>query len=263
MSLSPPPPPKTGDSFREKVMIALLGFILTGVLGGMATTWIQQRGWAWQNRIAKIDRDTASALTAYQGASDLVNARWHATYRLTHAIEHSAPADEWKAAKDEFAAADKDWAIRYTNVARDVAFSVDTPFGLDYRDNLKLVWPFACGGYAFGKGGVAGLDVRSARIVLEVVNHCNAIAKDDIEKAIDAGDGGLPKLDAAARKTLVDTAYSRLDAIYRTNETLRCIMFERALAIRQSTLGDSFWSSFFGIGEPVYKAISDGKDCLQ
>ena len=34
----------------------------------------------------------------------------------------------------EFAAADKDWAIRYTSVARDVAFYVDTPFAIDAKD---------------------------------------------------------------------------------------------------------------------------------
>jgi hypothetical protein len=145
----------SGDSFREKVIIALLGFILTGVLGGTVTTWIQQRGWAWQNRVAKIDKDVQNALAAYQGASDLINERWHATYRMTRAHEREVPPDEWKGARDEFSAADRDWAIRYTNVARDVAFYVDAPFGKDFRDQLKLVWPYACGGYAYGEGGPA------------------------------------------------------------------------------------------------------------
>jgi len=33
------------------------------------------------------------------------------------------------------------------------------------------------------------------------------------------------KLDAAARKTFADAAYARLDALYKTNEALRCIIF--------------------------------------
>jgi hypothetical protein len=257
-----PAPPKTGDSFREKVMIALLGFILTGVLGGMVTTWIQQRGWAWQNRVAKIDKDTTNALSAYQGASDLVNARWHATYRMTRAIERSAGPDEWNAARAEFAAADKDWAIRYTNVARDVAFYVDTPFGVDYRDKLKLVPPLACAKFELGPTAGAGLDATSARIALEVINHCNGLTKDDLDNAMGADQPAAPRPDPAAKKALVDAAYLRLDALYRTNEAMRCIIFDRALAIRQSLMAETFWGSFFGVPEPVYKLRSDGGDCL-
>ena len=250
------------DSFREKIIIALLGFILTGVLGGTVTTWIQQRGWAWQNRVAKIDKDVSNALAAYQGASDLINARWHATWCLTRAIERDVGPDEWTAARDEFTGAERDWAIRYTNVARDVAFNVDTPFGVDYRDQLKLIWTFDCDHFAFGSDGVAGLDGRSARVLLDLVNHCNGLVKDDLDKGVDSRTGAPVGLDAAARKALTSHAYLRLDAIYRTNEALRCVIFDRALAIRQSAAVDSYWSSFFGIGEPTYKPAVESKDCL-
>ena len=37
-----------------------MGFILTGVVGTMVTSWIQQRGWAWQNHVAKIESDPAA-----------------------------------------------------------------------------------------------------------------------------------------------------------------------------------------------------------
>ena len=261
MTTTAAPAPKD-DSFREKIIIALLGFILTGVLGGTVTTWIQQRGWAWQNRVAKIDKDVSNALGAYQGASDLINARWHATWRLTRAIERDVGPDEWKSARDEFAGAERDWAIRYTNVARDVAFNVDTPFGVDYRDQLKLIWTFDCDHFAIGPDGVAGLDGRSARVLLDLVNHCSALVKDDLEKGVDSRTGAPVGLDSAARKALISRAYARLDAIYRTNEALRCVIFDRALAIRQSAAVDSYWSSFFGIGEPSYKPAADGKDCL-
>ncbi len=252
----------TPDSFREKVIIALLGFILTGVLGGTVTTWIQQRGWAWQNRVAKIDKDVQNALAAYQGASDLINSRWHATYRMTRVVEHDVSADEWKGARDEFAVAERDWAIRYTNVARDVAFYVDTPFGVDYREPLKAVWPFNCDSYAFGPGASSGIDASSARVALELVNHCNALTKDDLEKVLDTQSGAPPKLDDVARKALVTHSYQRLDAVYRTNEALRCIIFQRALAIRANEAVDSYWSSFFGIGEPIYKPAADSKECV-
>lgn len=255
------PPPKSGDSLREKTMLAFMGFLLTGVLGTMVTTWIQQRGWAWQNQVAKIDKDTQNALGAYQSASDLVNTRWHATYRMARAIERGAVGDEWKDARVEFAASDKDWAIHFTSVARDVAFYVDTPFAIEAKDNMKLVWPLPCNAYALG--GPAGkiIDASSARVVLEVVNHCAGLIKDEIDKVVDPESSTAPKLDAAARKAFADPAYARLDALYKTNEALRCIIFSRALTIRRSLFADSYWGSFFGFSQPSY-ARSDEKDCL-
>jgi hypothetical protein len=251
-----------GSSLREKIVIALAGFFLTGVVGTMATTWIQQRGWTWQNRVAKIDKDTQNALAAYQNASDLVNMRWHATYRMTRAIERAASDDEWKAAREEFAAADKDWAIRYTSVARDIAFYVDGPFAVDWKDKMKLVWPLTCTNYAFGAGGFP-FDPASARIVLEIVNHCAGLVKDDIDKLIDSGSPAPPKVDAAERKSFADSAYRRLDVIYRTNETLRCVMFDRALAIHQLLNVDSYWGSFFGVTPLTYALSIEDNQCLE
>jgi hypothetical protein len=256
---TPPAPAKTGDSLREKAMLGLIGFLLTGVLGTLITTWIQQRGWTWQNQVAKIDKDTQNALGAYQSASDLINTRWHATYGMVRAIERGAGGDEWKDARAEFAAADKDWAIHYTSVARDVAFYVDTPFAIEAKDKMKLVWPLPCNAFAVGESG--GVDPSSARLVLEVVNHCAELVKDEIDKTLDPESGAAPKLDAAARKAFADPAYARLDAIYKTNEALRCIIFKRALTIRQSLLADSYWGSFFGLAQPGYARL-DEKDCL-
>ena len=42
----------------------------------------------------------------------------------------------------------------------------------------------------------------------------------------------------------------QLDAIYKTNEARRCIIFTRALTIRQSLLVNSYWGSFFGLAQP-------------
>jgi hypothetical protein len=242
---------------REKLLIAALGFLLTGVLGAMATTWIQQRGWTWQNRVAKIDKDTQNALSTYQSASDLANARWHAMFRVVQALEHGVDADEWQAAREEFAAVEKDWAIKFTGAARDVDFYVDTPFAIDARDRLKLVWPLPCDGYAIGKQ----IDATSARLVLEVVNHCAGLLKDQIDKATNYLAKDRPKLEGPDLKAFTDLAYKRLDALYRTNETLRCVIFGRALEMRGALDVGSFWGSFFGLEPPSYKA-PDVKNCI-
>jgi hypothetical protein len=263
--LSPQPAPvphRSNESWRQKAFIAVMGFILTGVVGTMVTSWIQQRGWAWQNHVAKIEKDTQNALTAYQNVSDLINARWHATYGMVRAIERGAGGDEWKAARDEYAAADKDWAIRYTSVARDIAFYVDTPFGFETKDKLSLVWPLPCTKFALGEAGGAGLDASTARVVLEVINHCTGLVSAEIDKTVDAASGAPPKLDAATRKTFADSAYPKLDAIYKTNEALRCVIFARSLAIRESLVANSYWGSFFGFAQPTYAPPGDGKECL-
>ena len=199
--------------------------------------------------------------TAYQNVSDLINARWHATYGMVRAIERGVGGDEWKAARDEYAAADKDWAIRYTSVARDIAFYVDTPFGFETKDKLSLVWPLPCTKFALGEAGGAGLDASTARVVLEIINHCTGLVSAEIDKTVDAAAGAPPKLDAATRKAFADSAYPKLDAIYKTNEALRCVIFARSLAIRESLVANSYWGSFFGFAQPTYAPPGDGKEC--
>jgi hypothetical protein len=54
-----------------------------------------------------------------------------------------------------------------------------------------------------------------------------------------------------------------LDAIYKTNEALRCVIFARALLIRQSLMADSYWGSFFGFARETYvPSRGDSKECL-
>ncbi len=115
---------------------------------------------------------------------------------MVRAIERGAGDDEWKDARAEFSAADKDWAVHYTSVARDVAFYVDTPFTVEAKDKMKLVWPLPCDAYAVGRSG--GIDPSSARLVLEVVNHCAGLVKNEIEKTVDAEAGSANALRTAA-----------------------------------------------------------------
>ena len=81
---------------------------------------------------------------------------------------------------------------------------------------MKLVWPLPCNATRSAIWRHRPL----ARLVLEVVNHCAGLVKNEIEKAVDAEAGTPPKLDAAARKAFADPAYVKLDAI--TRPTRRC-----------------------------------------
>jgi hypothetical protein len=249
---------KATESLRDKILVALVGFVLTGVIGTVLTTWIQQRGWAWQNRVAKIDKDTENAIATYRSTSELINGRWHATYRMTRALERQSEGEEWKAIKDAFDVSDRDWALRFTNIAREIDFYIDTPFGVEAGEKLSKVWELSCADYAFKSTTTAPIDASSARVVLEVINHCHGRMKDELEGLIDK----RASTNATERKALTDLSYRRLDHLYKANETLRCVVFERALAIRRTVSAESYWSTFLGIGQVNYVLPSPAKICV-
>ncbi len=251
---------KATESLREKIVVALVGFVLTGVIGTVLTTWIQQRGWAWQNRVAKIDKDTENTIATYRSTSDLINTRWHATFKMVRALERGTTGEAWTATRVAFDAADRDWALKYTNVAREIEFFVDTPFGIESSEMMKRVWGLACDSYALRGTPGSAIDSRSARVVLEVVNHCHGITKDELEKLADArADDKLPvKL---PDPKVIATLYGRLEHLYRTNDALRCVIFERALAVRESVSSESYWGTFFGVGTPRYTPTGKDQTC--
>jgi hypothetical protein len=242
------------ESLREKIFISVVGFVLTGVIGTIITTWVQQRGWAWQNRVSKIEKDTENAIATYRTTSELINARWHATYRMNRALERKSEGEEWKAAKDGFDSADRDWALRYTNIAREIDFYIDTPFGIEAGETLTRVWNLTCADYAFSGAKGVSVEPNSARVILEIINHCHGRMKDEMDAMIDKRSTAT----AVDRQALTDLSYRRLDHLYKTNEALRCVIFGRVLAIRKAIAAESYWGTFFGIGQITY-TLPDAK----
>jgi hypothetical protein len=250
-------------SVREKAMITLTGFLLTGVLGTMVTTWIQQRGWAWQNRVAKIEKDTQNVMATYRSAAELVNARWLANYQMARALEREPltgdkPSPGWRHAVDAFAQADREWTLRFTNVAREIEFYVDAPFAIDPTQSLSAVYALTCDVDPWRSG--ATLEARSARLAIEIVNHCQARVKEAIQPLVDDREAGRP-IDGVARTSAVNLAFRTLDHVYRANETLRCVIFDRALTIRSQLENDSYWGTFFGVGGPAYRLPERPRGC--
>lgn len=250
--------PKSGsgqEGLREKITLAVVGFVLTGLLGGVLTTWIQQRGWAWQNRVATIEKDVNNVVSTYKAASELLNSRWHASYRLVRGLERDESNAAWASARTDFEAADREWALHYANVARDVEFYVDAPFGIGSSDDLKKVWSTVCDGASRRL-----VDTESARVLLELVNHCQQQLKSALEALTDPPPDAKP-IEPKLRKAVIDQSYRRLDQLYRANDVLRCVMFDRATSIRSAQSSQSYWSAFFGIERPTYLAARKAADC--
>jgi hypothetical protein len=246
----------SAESLREKLVLTLAGFVLTVILGGVLTTWIQQRGWAWQNRVATVEKDINNVVSTYKATSELLNMRWHAVYRVVRAFEREETAPALNNARTDYDAADREWALHYPNIARDVEFYVDSPFGIEGSADLTKVWTYMC------TGGTARamVETQSARVILELVNHCQDKLKSILEPLIDPA-AEAPRVDAKQRKTIIDQSYRNLDQLYRTNDVLRCVIFDRAISIRASSAALSYWNAFLGIEAPIYQAGKKIEQC--
>jgi hypothetical protein len=168
------------ESLREKLVTTLMGFILTGVIGTMVATWFQQRGWAWQNAVAQVEKDTTSALASLQSASDLLDKRWSATFQMVQTIQNANAGDVSKAARDSFLAVNHEWELGYANVDAAVQFNVDRPFGIETNRVPNALWTLQCTTFPFGNEARGAVEPNSAHTVLKVIDHCHDLVKTNI-----------------------------------------------------------------------------------
>jgi hypothetical protein len=151
-------------------------------------------------------------------------------------------------------------------VAREIEFYVDTPFGIEAGAALDKVWALTCADFALSHStgnsapstGGSAISATSARVVLEIVNHCHGKMKDELEGLIDK----RATMPAPERTALIGLSFRRLDHLYKTNEALRCVIFERALAIRRAVSAESYWSTFFGVGQVNYVQATPTRACV-
>jgi hypothetical protein len=244
------------ERLRETLVTTLLGFILTGVIGTMVATWFQQRGWAWQNAVAQVEKDTTSALASLQSASDLLDKRWSATFQMVQTIQNANAGDASKAARDSFLAVNHEWEVGYANGDAAVQFNVDRPFGIDANRVPNTLWTLQCTTFPFGNEAAGGVEPNSAHTVLKVIDHCHDLVKTNIY------DLDKTSVDQASRKKLIDEAYLRLSHIYRINDVLRCMILERAIAMRRSLDAELGWGSFLWIGPQKYRVPSKEGECV-
>ena len=242
------------ETLRDKVVATLPGFILTGVVGTMLATWFQERGWAWQNAVEQVEKDTTNAMASLQSASDLLDRRWSATFQMVQAIQNPAAAD-LSTATANFLSVNHQWELGYADVDVKVQFDVDRPFGIDAK-LPKALWELPCTTFPFGGETGGTVEPGSAHIILNVINYCHGGVKDIVSKVDKAS------LDQTSRKKLIDEAYIRLSHIYYINDAFRCVVFERAVAMRRSFDSKLGWGSLFWIGPQQYSLPAKEGDCF-
>jgi hypothetical protein len=254
---------RSAESLRQKILFTVVGFVLTGIMGTIVTTYFQERSWSFQNRVAQIDKDTEKAFNTHGDVTELIDARWSATLRMIQALEHNATGDEWKAARDGLLSVNDKWELRHANLSAEVEFYVDSPFGIRGSDKLDPIWELKCITFPLGDDKGQGADPSSARVLLEVSAHCQGLIKDEIEGPIADRDAGKIGVAQKPIKEIIDRSYLRLDHIWHVNDALRCMIVERALAIRRSFAEVSFFDTVLGVATPTdYALRSDAQDCL-
>ncbi|MET0217980.1 MAG: hypothetical protein ABW205_08665 [Burkholderiales bacterium] len=246
------------ERMRDRFFAMLLPFLLTGVIGTMVGAWFQQRGWAWQNRVAQVEKDTGSALDALHSVSELLDKRWSATLQMLQTVQDTtASGDSKAAAEDTFRSVNHDWEMAFANIDSAIQFNVDRPFFSETKSTPETLWKLQCESFAFGGEVAGGVSPESAHVILKVIDHCHDVLRQSIEQI------GKASNDAAARKALIRQAQVRLEHIYHINDVLRCVILERAVSMRSSLDEEFHVGSLFQIGTRRYSVPPRERQCVE
>ena len=120
---------RLGDVLRHPLFLALVGFALTGILGGYLTYWFNN-----QNKEHEIEASTRNnALTAVSDLSDLVNERRERAVLVVSSIRRGAPEVEINARKLAYDEAYVRWNAK---VPGDL-LRIRAGLGLSYRSSYE------------------------------------------------------------------------------------------------------------------------------
>jgi hypothetical protein len=138
-------------------------------------------------------------------------------------------------------------------------------------DQRKAISAIECLTYTldFKLGNGDNIDPRSASHLLQIIDHCHDLAKQDLEK-IDANINRAKAVASGekAAHTLSETEKhisnfaTRISHIWWLNNVLRCTIFQRAVTIRDS--GAKSIREFFMPQVPSkYTLAQDAPDCAR
>jgi hypothetical protein len=100
---------------QAQIVLLLLGFILTTVVGGLLGSYFQNRNWKHQNRVKLAESERIAATQIFEGISSLMDKRVYRMMQLN-----------WKIRSD---ATDKDILEKQMEMYREVIY--------DWNDNLN------------------------------------------------------------------------------------------------------------------------------
>ena len=235
-------------AWTRRLLGSIGGLVLaTGVLGTAISAYFQQRNWTYQKRADKIERDAGSVMAALDKLNAIVDEKFLSAYSLDDAIKNRLEGDRLNEAVSRFNAADKAWEQQHQSLASTLEIVIDTQFGIDDLAATAHAKNADCSRYTLS--GLAANDGAPlpVRAVLEVLYACQTKLKQNIEAQLRARDenGGV----WPASTVEPDPGRITLGHIWRAQNTLQCLMVQRAVEVRGQPLGVSFLP--FGDPEPA------------
>jgi hypothetical protein len=265
-------PEHAAEPFWKKAMNLLSVLGVTGIVGTVVGAYFQERAWNNDKAIAKRQDDASTAFDVEQKVSEFIDNRWAAADQVRAVLQSSAGEEEWKRARDKYSENFGEWQSNLAKWAGQIAFHVDSPFRMPTDDKRKEISAIKCLTYTldFKLDSGANIDSRSASHLLQIIDHCHDLAKQDIEK-INANKRGVKAVASCekATRTLSETETdicnfaTRISHVWWLNNVLRCTILQRAVIIRDSG-ANSIWEKIVMPQAPSkYDLAQDAPDCVR
>lgn len=236
-------------------LIAVLG--ATGVVGSMVGAYFQQRAWNNEKAITKRQDDAAKAFDLEQKVSEFVDKWWAAADKLEFATQSHASKEEWERAWGEYRKNFEDGQLN--KFAGQIAFFVDDPFKRKTDDKRKEIYNnIDCLTYTLESTVQNTIDPQSATHLLQIIEHCHDLAKQDMERA---SAEKHPPASCVENEQNVCHFHWRKTQIWWLNKVLRCTIFERAVAIRND-VAKTTWDVMPHVPS-TYDMPQDAPDCIR
>src|SRR5262245_32618263 len=171
-------------------LLSVLG--VTGIIGTVAGAYFQERAWKNDKAVTKRQDDATTAFDVEQKVSEFLDKRWAAADQIKAALQpktlqSKAGEKEWRRARNKYSENFEEWQSNFARWAGQIAFHVDSPFQMPTDDQRKAISEIECLTYTLDSrldnGG--NIDPRSASHLLQIIDHCHDLAKQNLEK-IDA-----------------------------------------------------------------------------
>jgi hypothetical protein len=236
---------------------------MTAIFGTAVGYYFQQRAWNNDKAVTQIQNDANTAFDVGQKVSEFIDVRWATADQLRDALKPRASREEWDYSRNKYSKNFEEWQSNLAKWAGQIAFHVDTPFRLPTDDKRKEIASITCLTYTLNfKSDNNEIDYRSASHLLQIIDHCHDLAKNDVEGA-DA-DKHPVKAPISCEKTakkgsdpekhLCDFA-TRQSHIWWLNNVLRCTILQRAVSIRDN-VAKTFWDRYIMPHAPSKYSLS-------
>jgi hypothetical protein len=118
----------------SQLLLLVVGFVLTTVVGGLLGYFFQNRAWDHQNRITTEEARRTATFAVFEELSSLMDRRLYRMRVFDSALASDVSAEEIEAARAEYRLVRYDWN---DNLNRNLA-RVESYFGPEIRSDIEL-----------------------------------------------------------------------------------------------------------------------------